>query len=74
MASTLVQHNVKDFAQCKNLYASVADLRASNSEFSDHVHRDASDPSNLGNILKWESLANPQKHANSQTKYKDKLI
>jgi hypothetical protein len=60
MASTLVQHNVKDFAQCKNLYASVADLRAPNGEFSDHFYRDASDPSSLGNFLKWDPLANAQ--------------
>ena len=65
MASMLVQHKVKDFAAWKNVYDSVADLRASNGELSDKVYRDASDPKSLTIIFKWDSLANAQKYANS---------
>ena len=65
MASMLVQHKVKDFAAWKNVYDSVADLRASNGELSDKVYRDASNPNSLTVIFKWDSLANAQKYANS---------
>ena len=65
MASMLVQHKVKDFAAWKNVYDSVADLRASNGELSDKIYRDASDPNSLTVIFKWDSLANAQKYAKS---------
>ena len=65
MASMLVQHKVKDFAEWKNVYDSVADLRASNGELSDKIYRDASNPNSLTVIFKWDSLANAQKYANS---------
>ncbi len=65
MASMLVQHKVKDFAEWKNVYDSVADLRASNGELSDQIYRDASDPNRLTVIFKWDSLAKAQKYANS---------
>lgn len=65
MASMLVQHKVKDFAAWKNVYDSVADLRASNGELSDQIYRDASDPNRLTVIFKWDSLANAQKYAQS---------
>ena len=61
----LVQHKVKDFAEWKSVYDSVADLRASNGELSDQIYRDASDPNNLTVVFKWNSLANAQKYANS---------
>ena len=65
MASMLVQHQVKDFSEWKNVYDSVADLRTSNGELSDHIFRDASDPNKLTVIFQWDSLANAQKYANS---------
>ncbi len=65
MASMLVQHNVKDYAAWKNVYDSVADLRASNGELSDQIYRDANDPNKLTVIFKWDSLANAQKYAQS---------
>jgi quinol monooxygenase YgiN len=65
MASMLVQHKVKDFAAWKNVYDSVADMRASNGELSDQIYRDASDPNSLTVIFKWDSLANAQKYAQS---------
>jgi quinol monooxygenase YgiN len=65
MASMLVQHKVKDFAEWKKVYDSVADLRASNGELSDQIYRDASDPNSLTVIFKWDSLAKAQQYANS---------
>ena len=65
MASMLVQHKVKDFADWKNVYDSVADMRANNGELSDRIYRDASDPNSLTIVFKWDSLANAQKYAQS---------
>jgi len=65
MASMLVQHQVKDFAEWKKVYDSVADLRTSNGELSDKIYRDANDPNKLTIVFKWDSLANAQKYANS---------
>jgi len=65
MASMLVQHNVKDFAEWKKVYDSVANLRANNGELSDQIYRDASDPNSLTVVFKWDSLANAQKYAQS---------
>jgi quinol monooxygenase YgiN len=65
MASMLVQHKVKDFADWKNVYDSVADLRTNNGELSDQIYRDASDPNSLTIVFKWDSLANAQKYAQS---------
>ena len=65
MASMLVQHQVKDFSEWKNVYDSVAELRASSGELSDQIFRDANDPNKLTVIFKWDSLANAQKYAQS---------
>ena len=65
MASMLVQHNVKDFAEWKRVYDSVADLRSSNGELSDKIYRDASDPNKLTVMFKWDSLENAQKYSQS---------
>jgi len=65
MASMLVQHNVKDFAEWKRVYDSVADLRSSNGELSDHIYRDASDPNKLTVMFKWDSLENAKQYSQS---------
>ena len=65
MATMLVQHNVKDFAEWKKVYDSVANLRANNGELSDQIYRDASDPNSLTVVFKWDSLANAKKYAQS---------
>ncbi len=65
MASMLVQHKVKDFADWKKVYDSVADLRSSNGELSDKIYRDESDPNSLTIIFKWDSIANAQRYAQS---------
>jgi len=65
MATMLVQHKVKNFAEWKKVYDSVAGLRASNGELSDKIYNDASDPNKLTIVFKWNSLANAQKWAQS---------
>lgn len=65
MATMLVQHTVKDFAEWKKVYDSVVDLRASNGELSDQIYRDASDPNKLTVIFKWDSLENARNYAES---------
>ena len=65
MATMLVQHKVKNFAEWKKVYDSVAGLRATNGELSDQVFRDASDPNKLTLVFKWDSLPNAQKWAQS---------
>ncbi len=65
MAGMLVQHEVKDFTEWKNVYDSQADLRASNGMLSDQVYRDASDLNQLTIVFKWNSLENAQKFAQS---------
>ncbi len=61
----LVQHKVKDFADWKNVYDSVADMRANNGELSDQIYRDASNPNSLTVIFNWDSLENAQQYAQS---------
>jgi antibiotic biosynthesis monooxygenase (ABM) superfamily enzyme len=65
MASMLVQHKVKNFADWKKVYDSVAGMRASNGELSDQIYREAGDPNKLTLVFKWDSLANAQKWAQS---------
>jgi len=65
MASMLIQHKVKNFAEWKKVYVSVAALRASSGELSDQIYRDASDPNKITLVFKWDSLANAEKFAHS---------
>jgi quinol monooxygenase YgiN len=66
MASMLVQHQVKDFSEWKNVYDSLADLRASSGELSDTIYRDANNPNELTILFEWDSLENAQKYSQSQ--------
>jgi heme-degrading monooxygenase HmoA len=65
MATMLVQLKVKDFAEWKKVFDSGSGLRTSNGELSHQIYQDASDPNNVTNIFKWDSLANAQKFAQS---------
>jgi quinol monooxygenase YgiN len=65
MASILIQHTVKDFAEWKKVFDSNKDLRTSSGELSAQVYRDSSDPNKITTINKWNSLANAQKFAHS---------
>jgi quinol monooxygenase YgiN len=63
MASILIQHKVKDFAEWKKAFDSNIGLRTSSGELSAQVFRDASDPNSLTVINKWTSLESAQKFA-----------
>jgi quinol monooxygenase YgiN len=65
MASMMVQHHVKGFAEWKKVFDSMAGMRASSGELSDQIFRDASDPNKLTLVFKWNSLENAQKFAHS---------
>lgn len=65
MATMLVQIKVKDFAEWKKVFESGSDLRTSNGELSHQIYNEASDPSKIIAIYKWNSLANAQKFAQS---------
>jgi quinol monooxygenase YgiN len=65
MASILIQHKVKDFAEWKKVFDSNAGLRTSSGELSAQIFRDASSPNSLTVINKWNSLENAQKFAQS---------
>ena len=65
MASMLIHHTVKDYAEWKKVFDSAIALRTSSGELSAQVYRDASDPNMITTINKWDSLANAQKFAHS---------
>ncbi len=65
MASMLIQHKVKNFAEWKKVFDSVAGVRASAGELSSQIFRDSSNPNSLTVINKWNSLENAQKFAHS---------
>jgi quinol monooxygenase YgiN len=65
MASMLIQHTVKDFAEWKKVFDANKDLRTSSGELSAQVYRDASDPNSITTINKWNSMENAQKFAHS---------
>jgi len=65
MASILIQHHVKDYAEWKKVFDSNKELRTSNGEVSSQVYRDVSDPNKITTINNWNSLANAQKFARS---------
>ena len=65
MASILIQHTVKDYAEWKKVFDSAKEMRTVNGELSAQVYRDASDPNKITTINKWNSQANAQKFAHS---------
>jgi quinol monooxygenase YgiN len=65
MASMLIQHKVKNFAEWKKVFDSSSGLRASSGELSTQIFRDSSDPNSLTVINKWNSMENAQKFAHS---------
>jgi quinol monooxygenase YgiN len=65
MATILVQHKVKDFAEWKKVFDSAIEMRKSAGELSAQVFRDAEDPNNLTVINQWDSLENAQKFVQS---------
>ena len=65
MASILITHNVKDYAEWKKVFDAGLDLRKSNGELSAQVYRDASDPNSLTTINKWNAMENARKSSHS---------
>jgi quinol monooxygenase YgiN len=65
MASMLIQHKVKDYAEWKKMFDANAALRTSSGELSYQIYRDASDASKLTILNKWSSLESAQKFAHS---------
>lgn len=65
MASMLVQHKVKDYAEWHKVFESHDGWRKSSGELSHQIFRDASDPNKLTVLNKWRSLAEAQKFASS---------
>lgn len=65
MVNTLIQHQVKDYAEWKKVFDSSVSLRSSSGELSNQIFRDASDPNRITVINKWSSLESAQKFLNS---------
>jgi heme-degrading monooxygenase HmoA len=65
MATMLIQHKVKNFAEWKKGFDSAAELRKSAGELSTQVYQDASDPNKVTVVNKWDSLEKAQKFAHS---------
>jgi quinol monooxygenase YgiN len=65
MASMLIHHTVKDYAEWKKVFDSALEMRKASGELSAQIYRDASDPNKITTINKWDSLANAQKFAHS---------
>jgi len=65
MATMLIQHKVKNFAEWKKGFDSKVELRKSSGELSSQVYQDASDPNKVTVVNKWNSLENAQKFAQS---------
>jgi len=65
MASMLIQHKIKDYAEWKKVFDSNASLRTSSGELSAQIYRDASDPNNITTINKWNSMENARKFSHS---------
>lgn len=65
MASILITHKVKDFAEWKKFFDSKIDFRKSNGELSTQIFRDANDPNKLTVINKWNSMEHALKFAQS---------
>jgi quinol monooxygenase YgiN len=65
MATMLIQHKVKDFAEWKKVFDSAAGMRTAGGELSAQVFRDASDPNSITTVNKWNTLENARNFAHS---------
>ena len=65
MASLLVQQKVKSFEEWKKVFDSVVSLRSSYGGRESQVFRNADDPNNVTVMVKWDSVANARKWAQS---------
>ena len=65
MVQMIVQHQVKNFEEWKQVFDSVAGDRKRNGEISSQVYRSDSDPNQVAAIFKWDSQANANKYTQS---------
>jgi quinol monooxygenase YgiN len=65
MASMLIQHKVKDYAEWRKVFEAHEGLRKSSGELSHQIFRDASDPNKLITLNTWRTLAEAQKFSSS---------
>ena len=65
MVSMLARAKVKDFQAWKKVFDEAADLRASFAGGADQVFQDDSDPNTFIAIIKWDTLENAKKYAQS---------
>ena len=65
MVYMLAQHKVESFANWKEIFDSVADLREKNGEKSAQILHDANDPNSLTLLFEWDNLDNARQYAQS---------
>jgi heme-degrading monooxygenase HmoA len=61
----LVQLKVDDFGEWKKVFDSGSGLRSLNGEISHQIFTDASDPTKVTTLFKWDSLAKAQNFSQS---------
>ena len=67
MAHFLVHHKVEDYNKFKPVFDAHASLRSANGSRGGKIFRSANDPNELFVLLEWDSLANAQKFAQSDS-------
>ena len=65
MVYMLAQHKVENFANWKEVFDSVADLRQKNGEKSAQIFHDANNPNALTLLFEWDDLDNARQYAQS---------
>ena len=61
MSNMLLQFQVRDYATWRKVYDSLGEVRRSLGNLSGEVLQDASDPTKVVLLLKWDSLENAKK-------------
>ena len=65
MVYMLAQHKVEDFANWKEVFDSLVDLRKKNGEKSAQILHDADNPNSLTLLFEWDNLNNARQYAQS---------
>lgn len=67
MSYLFVHHNCEDFAQWKKAFDNHSSMRAQHGSKGGKVFQSANNPNELFVLLEWDSIANAQKFAQSDT-------
>jgi len=67
MAHLLVHHKVEDYNKFKTVFDSHASFRSEGGSLGGKIFRTTNDPNELFVLLEWNSLANAQKFAQSDS-------